>query len=127
MPRYVTLIMAMAIMASGCRLAARPVPAGVDLSPMGADPTPNRSSKCGSYEDNYFWWGVLAAAAGVMSGSSGIGTLAPEDDQEGFKLALGFTSIGLGALSAASVFATQHYGRRYTEDCTIDITKQAQP
>jgi hypothetical protein len=75
----------------------------------------NISSSCTTLDNKYLVWGAIAAGTGFLSGGGGLVTALTDDSIP--RLAVGLTSLGIGLISAVSVFLAQNYAKQYTTTC----------
>lgn len=82
---------------------------------VGAPANASTPDRCRSLSDGQALWGSVGAGAAVLSGASGLSTLASDDKSA--RLALGITSLTVGAVGAGSVFLSQARATAWSAEC----------
>lgn len=71
--------------------------------------------RCRSLSDGQATWGAVGAGSAVLSGASGLSTIAV--DSKDTRLVLGLTSLTIGAVGAGAVFLSQSKATAWSAEC----------
>lgn len=71
--------------------------------------------RCQSLSDGQATWGAVGAGSAVLSGASGLSTIAV--DSKDTRLVLGLTSLTVGAVGAGAVFLSQSKATSWSAEC----------
>lgn len=71
--------------------------------------------RCQSLSDSQALWGAVGAGSAVLSGASGLSTIAVESNDA--RLVLGITSLTIGAVGAGSVVLSQAKASAWSGEC----------
>ena len=74
---------------------------------------PDDDAHCAWLDVRQTAWGGVSVLTTALTGTSGLGTLAIGDNHQDWKVAIGISTVALGALGAISAFLSTHYGDRY--------------
>ncbi|HMF39823.1 MAG TPA: hypothetical protein VKQ32_03960 [Polyangia bacterium] len=74
---------------------------------------PDVDAQCAKLDAQQTAWGTLSVLTTALTGTSGLGTLAVGDNHQNWKVAIGVSTVVLGALGAVSAYLTTHYSDRY--------------
>ncbi len=125
MPRF-PLLVAIVLLSSACTpLHARQLETGatwaalevpqVDYRPVATD------AQCAAWDSSRLTWGVVGTVSGALGAAGGgvmlLGDMVGEDRSA--QLALGLTSVLLGALTVGASYAEDGLTARYTQRCTV--------
>lgn len=82
-------------------------------------PSDDDKKSCRDHQSSHKTWGGLAAGAGFLAGTGGVGTLALKGD--GGKVAVGIISILVGAFSAVSTFEASDEAKSFADEHCSDV------
>jgi len=71
--------------------------------------------ECDRMDSKYVGWTATTIVAGVLSGSSGLGSIFTESTP---RYVVGGVGAGLAAITALSAFIGTHYAQRFTRLCS---------
>ena len=80
-------------------------------------------AQCASWDNARLTWGVVGTVSGALGAAGGGVTLLGDlvGDDKAARLALGLTSVLLGALTVGAEYAQDGLAARYTAECTVPV------